>query len=173
MRIKALHICLGFALCPAIAGVVCGQAAPDRLSADTNNAVIEGRVSLPSGFSADRNVKITLRNSRSNLYTIYTNKHGEFRFHDLSEGIYYVQAEIDRFESTVEKIPLGRGINWEVNLQLIEKRGHDYSGRLTRVVSVAELRQQVPTPAKQEYKLGVKAVSGATFQRRRLISSKH
>src|ERR1044071_10369737 len=84
----------------------------DRRNGDPNSAVIEGRVTLPSGFSAVRNIKIIVRNTVSILYTIHTNKNGEFRFHDLSEGIYYVQAEIDggRLESAIEKVPLGRGI---------------------------------------------------------------
>src|SRR5262249_4954041 len=63
-------------------------------TADTNNAVIEGRVSLPSGFAAERYVKITLRNQQVVMQTTYTSKHGEFRFDNLSEGMYYVQAEV-------------------------------------------------------------------------------
>ena len=95
---------------------------------DTNNAVIEGRVALPSGFAAERYVKITVRNSVSTLYRIYTDKHGEFRFHDLSEGIYYVQAEVEgaNFESAVEKVALGRGIVYELTLALAgEERSGD------------------------------------------------
>src|SRR5688572_23405686 len=100
MRVKTFYTLVGLALWWALPAIVCAQAFPDststdRMTGDTNNAVIEGRVALPSGFAAERNVKITVRNSVSVLYRIYTNKHGEFRFHDLSEGIYYVQAEIE------------------------------------------------------------------------------
>ena len=63
-------------------------------TADTNNAVIQGRVSLPSGFSAEQYVKITLRNSYVVLSTSYTSKHGEFRFDNLSEGMYYVMPRL-------------------------------------------------------------------------------
>ena len=127
-------------------------------TADTNNAVIEGRVSLPSGFDAERYVKITLRNSQVILFTRFTGKHGEFRFDNLSEGIYYVRAEIDEFEPAEQSIALGRGIVSEVNLQLREKKVH-YAFNTSRVVSVAELRQAVPSAARKEYELGLKAVN--------------
>src|SRR5215210_6466256 len=113
MRVKTVYACMGLTLWWAMATTVCAQHSPGpegRVSVDTNSAVIEGRVTLPSGFSADRNVKITLKNAQSVLSTLYSNKHGEFRFHDLSEGTYYVQAEVDgaSFEPIVEKINLGR-----------------------------------------------------------------
>jgi tetratricopeptide (TPR) repeat protein len=156
------------ALLLSLAGVVSSQEFPittDRRTGDTNNAVIEGRVTLPSGFSAERYIKITVRNSLSVLYRIYTNQHGEFRFHDLSEGVYYVQAEIEgaNFEPTVEKVVLGRGIVYELTLQLREKRGHEIRGPGGRVVSAAELRQSVPASAKKEYGLALKRVSKGEF----------
>lgn len=126
--------------------------------ADTNNAVIEGRVSLPSGFAAERNVRITLRNSQMTLSTRYTSKHGEFRFDNLSEGMYYVRAEVEEFESVEHKIALGRGIVSQMTLQLREKKS-PISFNASRVVSVAELRQKVPASARKEYELGLKFVS--------------
>ena len=127
-------------------------------TADTNNSVIEGRVSLPSGFAAERNVRITLRNSQMVLATRYTTKHGEFRFDNLSEGMYYVQAEVDEFDPAEQKIALGRGITWEMTLQLREKK-LPLSFNASRVVSVAELRQSVPVAARKEYQLGLKFVA--------------
>jgi len=120
--------------------------------------VIEGRVSLPSGFEAERYVKITLRNAQMVLFTRFTGKHGEFRFDSLSEGMYYVRAEIDEFEPAEQKIALGRGIVSEVNLQLREKKAH-YASNTSRVVSVAELRQAVPSAARKQYELGLKEVN--------------
>src|SRR5262252_5222265 len=113
-------------------------------TADTNNAVIEGRVILPSGFAANRNVKITLRNSVSRLSTIYTNRQGEFHIENLSEGIYYVEAEVDdrRFEPVTEKVLLGRGIVKELTLELRDTKT-PLGINPARVVSVAELRQVV------------------------------
>lgn len=153
----------------AIPSIICAQYSPGgpagRVVADTNNAVIEGRVTLPSGFSADRNVKITLKNSQSTLSMLYSNKHGEFRFDNLSEGIYFVQAEIDNepFEPVEGKVVLGRGITAELTLQLKEKSLPGMSARL-RVISVAELRQSVPAAAKKEYESGMKFVSKGDFQ---------
>jgi tetratricopeptide (TPR) repeat protein len=92
------------------------------------------------------------------LYTRYTGKHGEFRFDNLSEGVYYVRAEIDEFDPTEQKIALGRGITSEVNLQLREKK-LPYAFNSSRVVSVAELRQVVPNAARKEYELGLKSVA--------------
>ena len=155
---------MGLALWWALPGIVPAQEFPistDRRNGDTNNAVIEGRVALPSGFAAERYIKITVRNSVSVLNRIYTNKHGEFRFHDLSEGIYYVQAEVEggNFEPTVEKVVLGRGIVYELTLNLREKRGPDIRGPGGRIVSAAELRQAVPASAKKEYDVALKRVN--------------
>lgn len=168
MMVKTLDTLLAIALLWSLPGAVWAQEFPistDRRTGDTNNAVIEGRVTLPSGFSAERYVKITVRNSVSILYRIYTNKHGEFRFHDLSEGIYYVQAEVEgaNFEPAVEKVALGRGIVYELTLQLREKKGHEIRGPRGRVVSAAELRQSVPASAKKEYGVALKLVSKGDF----------
>jgi len=126
-------------------------------TADTNNAVIEGRVSLPTGFAAERYVKITLRNSQVTLSTRYTSKHGEFRFDNLAEGMYYVRAEVEEFDPVEQKIALGRGITWELNLQLRERK-LPLALNNPRVVSVAELQQKVPDAAKKEYEQGLKFV---------------
>jgi Tfp pilus assembly protein PilF len=136
------------------------QAPEGREVPDTNNAVIEGRVRLPSGFSAERNVKITLKNSQSTLSTLFSNKHGEFRFDNLSQGIYYVQAEIvgASFEPVVERVMLGRGITYELTIQFGEDQAAEAPELTSRVVSAAELRQKVPAAAKKEYVQGMKFV---------------
>ncbi len=131
--------------------------------ADTNNAVIEGRVSLPSGFAAERYVKIIVRNSQVMLFSRYTSTHGEFRFDNLGEGVYYIRAELDGFEPVEAKIALGRGITSEVNLQF-RNRSVGYAYNSARVVSVAELRQVVPTAARKEYEIGIKLVNKSDFQ---------
>lgn len=92
------------------------------------------------------------------LSTRYTSKHGEFRFDNLSEGMYYVRAEVEEFESVEHKIALGRGIVSQMTLQLREKKS-PISFNASRVVSVAELRQKVPASARKEYELGLKFVS--------------
>jgi tetratricopeptide (TPR) repeat protein len=138
------------------------QADPDLRykRADTNNAVIEGRVALPSGFSAERPIRITLRNRQMIISTRYTNQHGEFRFDNLPEGFYYVQAAVagDEFDPAEKQVGLGRGIVMQVTLQLAERK-LEVAYMAARVVSVAELRQSVPAPAKKQYELGLKSVA--------------
>src|SRR5918995_4108368 len=97
---------------------------PRDKTADTNNAVIRGRVTLPSGFNAEGYARITLRNQQSTLSTIYTNNSGEFQIRNLSEGIYYVQAELSQsnFEPVVRRVELGRGLMVDLTLELREKK---------------------------------------------------
>jgi Tfp pilus assembly protein PilF len=143
------------------------QAPEGRELPDTNSAIIEGRVRLPSGFSADRNIKITLKNSQSVLSTLFSNKHGEFRFDNLSQGVYYIQAEVvgaASFEPVVQQVMLGRGITFELTVQFGENQSVHAFGSNSRVVSAAELRQRVPAAAKKEYVQGMKFVSKGDIQ---------
>jgi Tfp pilus assembly protein PilF len=153
---------IGIAVCILLAGgITLAQVETDRIRrGDTNNAVIQGRVALPSGFSAERSIRITLRNTQMIISTRYTNKHGEFRFDNLPEGSYYVEAAGagDEFEPVVKQVGLGRGIVMQVTLQLSEKP-LQLAYTSSRVVSVAELRQVVPAAAKKKYQLGLKAVA--------------
>jgi tetratricopeptide (TPR) repeat protein len=134
-------------------------------SADTNNAIIQGKVVLPSGFAAETYFKITLRNHQSMLGTYYTNKHGEFQIRNLSEGTYFVQAEQTdgNFEPAVRRVELGRGLMMDLTLEVKEKRSAAKAHPTTRVISAAELAQAIPAPAKKEYDLGVKLSSKGEF----------
>ena len=138
---------------------------PKYKTADTNNAVIRGRVTLPSGFAAEGYARITLRNHQSVLSTLYTNNSGEFQIRNLSEGIYFVQAEVKgNFEPVTRRVELGRGLMVDLTLELRAK--NDPGGtRPGKVVSAAELRQSVPSAAKKQYELGLKFVNKGNFQR--------
>jgi Flp pilus assembly protein TadD len=133
---------------------------------DTNSAVIRGRVTLPSGFGVDGYARITLRNDQSILFTIYTNNSGEFQLRNLSEGTYYVQAEVSnpKFEPVVHKVALGRGLTLDLTMELREKKDPTVNTRLNKVVSTAELQQSVPAAAKKQYELGLKFVNKGNFQ---------
>lgn len=161
IRVIGLLI-LWFALC----GTVQTQDVEPRFkSADTHNAVIRGRVTLPSGFGAEGYARITLRNQQSTLSTLYTNNSGEFQIMNLSEGIYFVQAELSQsnFEPVVRRVELGRGLTVDLTLELREKK--DVTPiQQGKVVSAAELRQAVPAAAKKQYALGLKFVSKGNFQ---------
>ncbi|HET9712394.1 MAG TPA: DUF2012 domain-containing protein [Pyrinomonadaceae bacterium] len=138
---------------------------PKYKSADTNNAVIRGRVTLPSGFGAEGYARITLKTQQSILSTLYTNNSGEFQIRNLSEGIYYVQAEMPRsnFEAVTRRVELGRGLMVDLVLELVEKKDPTLN-RVGKVVSAAELRQAVPAAAKKQYDLGLKFVSKGNYQ---------
>jgi Tfp pilus assembly protein PilF len=163
MKKKVTSACLILAFALALATTAFAQDIEidtKYKSADTNNAVIEGRVTLPSGFAANRIVKITLKNSLTVLSTLESDKQGEFRFDNLSEGVYFVQAEDEgaEFEPVVEKVMLGRGIVWELTVQLRERKIPRVVNAGPRVISAAELHQPVPAEAKKEYELGLKLV---------------
>ena len=159
----------GFALSLVLSATAQGQGEiTDARSKvpDTNNAVIRGKVTLPSGFNVEGYARITLRNDQSTLSTIYTNNSGEFQLRNLSEGTYYVQAEISgtKFEPVVHRVALGRGLTVDLTMELREKKDPEVTKRLNKVVSAAELRQKVPPAAKKQYEIGLKFVNKGNFQ---------
>lgn len=139
---------------------------PKQKVADTNDAIIRGRVTLPSGFAMEGYARITLRTDQSILSTLYTNSSGEFQIRNLSQGIYFVEAEIKngKFETTVRRVELGRGLMVDLNMELREKKDPTGINRPGKVVSAAELQQTVPSPARKQYELGLKFVNKGDFQ---------
>ena len=125
---------------------------------DPNNASIEGQIHLPSGQDAELNLKVTLRNSKSILATIFTNKHGEFRFGNLSEGTYTVEAfsNADRYQSAVETVQIVRSqvVHVTVTLRAKEQVINRQVG--TQVVVASELEKPPPANARKEYEQAVK-----------------
>src|SRR6476661_4972647 len=138
---------------------------PKQKVADTNDAIIRGRVTLPSGFAMEGFARITLRTDQSILSTLYTNSSGEFQIRNLSQGIYFVEAEIknSNFETTVRRVELGRGLMVDLNMELREKKDPAAITRTGKVVSAAELQQTIPSAAKKQYELGLKFVSKGDF----------
>ncbi len=132
---------------------------------DTNNATIRGRVTLPSGFTVEGYARITLRTDQSILSTLYTNNSGEFQIRNLSQGIYFVEAELPKsnFETAVRRVELGRGLMVDLTLELRAKNDPSIN-RAGKVVSAAELRQVVPAAAKKQYELGLKFVNKGDYQ---------
>ena len=162
---RGAFVALAFSLVLSAGAQAQQDVEPRFKVADTNNAVIRGRVTLPSGFAAEGYARITLRNQQSILSTIYTNNSGEFQIRNLSEGTYFVQAEVSKtnFEPVMKKVELGRGLTVDLTLELRETTDPTVS-RLTKVVSAAELRQVVPPAAKKQYERGLKFVSKGDFQ---------
>lgn len=157
----------GLAFCCVLATGALGQAVETQhVTADPNTAVIQGKVTLPSGFAAKRYVRITLGNTHSVLTTLYTNNSGEFQLRNLAEGVYYVQAEVadGSFDPDVRRVELGRGLVVQLTLELREKSSAAAARASTRVVSAAELQQSVPPAAKKQYELGLKLVGKGDFK---------
>src|SRR5215210_1579514 len=146
---RSVRALAGLAFCCALAaGARAQQVESQHVSADPNTAVIQGRVTLPSGFAAKRYVRITLSNTHSVLSTLYTNNSGEFQLRNLAEGVYYVQAEVQdgSFEPALRRVELGRGLVVQLTLELREKNDPVAATMRAgaRVVSAAELSQAVP-----------------------------
>lgn len=165
---RSVRALAGLAICCALAaGARAQEGPPEHKTPDPNSAVIQGKVTLPSGFAARRYVRITLRNTHSVLSTFFTNSSGEFQIRNLAEGVYYVQAEVQdgSFEPVARRVELGRGLAVQLTLELREKTGPAGAARVAaRVVSAAELQQTVPTAAKKQYELGLKFVGKGDFR---------
>ncbi|MGH9836535.1 MAG: tetratricopeptide repeat protein, partial [Blastocatellia bacterium] len=131
-----------------------------RRGSDPNNSLIEGRVLLPSGQSANFNIKIILSDLKSNLATLYTNKHAEFRFPNLSEGVYYVQAVGDEkvYEPVTATVRLARSQVFQLSITLRAKVEFVSRKSGTQIISAAEFNQTVPAAARKKYGQGVKLV---------------
>ena len=165
---KGILTCFCCLLFSSITATVSAQPEVDarrQREPDTNNAVIRGRVTLPSGFALESYARITLRTDQSTLSTLYTNNSGEFQIMNLSQGIYFVEAEIknSKFETAVRRVELGRGLMVDLTLELREKKDPS-TNRAKKVVSEAELRQAIPSAAKKQYEQGLKFVNKGNFQ---------
>ena len=164
---SSVRIFTGCLVCLLLSTATVGQTEVERRqkTTDTNDAIIRGRVSLPSGFTLDGYARITLRTDQSILSTIYTNSSGEFQLRNLSQGIYFVEAEIAKsnFEPAVQRVELGRGLMVTLNLELREKKDPSLN-RYGKVVSAAELKQTIPSAAKKQYEQGLKFVNKGNFQ---------
>ena len=132
--------------------------ASPHVNADPSSAQIEGRLRLPSGQSAELNIKITLGNSTSTLNTLFTNKHGEFRFPDLKEGIYYVQASGNEevFEPVSEMVTIGRGQVVQLTISLRFKPETIKVRARSNVISAVGLKEDAPPAARKEYEQAMK-----------------
>jgi tetratricopeptide (TPR) repeat protein len=125
---------------------------------DPTNAMIEGRILLPSGQSANFNVKITLSEMHRPLVTLYTNKHAEFRFQNLREGEYYVLAIADEkiYEPVTQRVWLGRSLTYQLTITLRKKGEAAKSKAGAQVVSAAEIDRAAPPAARKEYNQAVR-----------------
>lgn len=134
---------------------------PRLYGPDPNNASIAGRVLLPSGRSADANIKVTLSNQQSMLMTLFTSQHGEFQFLNLSEGTYFLQASSPSqlFDPATESIRLVRSQVGRINLTLRSRAATSNVITKAATVSSKELAQQAPPAARKAYAQAVKLIA--------------
>jgi tetratricopeptide (TPR) repeat protein len=137
-----------------------------RIGPDLNNAVIEGRVLLPSGQSANFNIKITLSELHRPLATLYTNKHGEFRFPNLREGEYYVQVIADEkiYEPVAQRLWLNRSQTYQMTATLRKKEETVSRKTGPQVVSISEFDRAAPAAARKEYSQAARLVGKGDTQ---------
>ena len=127
---------------------------------------ITGRVVLPSGRSFNNNVKIVFSNRQNPLITLYTDKHGEFRFMNVREGIYYLEVFGDSqfYEPVTQEVRVPRGADVSVTIYL--KARNEASSRMSvgGTVSAGEFDQKVPASAKKEYDKAAKLINKGEIQ---------
>lgn len=120
---------------------------------DPANAMIEGRVLSPSGQPANFNVKVTLSEAHRPMITLYTNEHAEFRFLNLREGEYFVQAVANEkiYETAPQRIVIGRGLTYRLTITLREKVEVAERKAGAKAGSDSESDQAAPQAAQKEY----------------------
>ncbi len=169
MVVKIIQTILAAVCTGLLAAITFAQEAPLEVrhrGPDPSDALIEGRVLLPSGKSADFNVKIILSELHRPLTTLYTNKHAEFRFPNLREGEYYVQAIADEkiYEPVTQRVRLVRSQIYQLSITLRKKEEIAHRKTGTQVVSAAEFNQSVPAAARKEYDRAMKMVGKGDLQ---------
>ncbi len=125
---------------------------PNSMTTTAYTASIAGRVVLPSGRSLSGNVKIIISNDQAPLEVRYTDKHGEFRFMNLRDGIYHIEVVGDStlYVPVTQEVRLPRGADVSVTIYLKE---NSFSSKTPSpgVVSTVGLNQRPPVHARREY----------------------
>ena len=135
-------------------------ASSSRSLGGATSGSIEGRVVLPAGHSTNPNIRVRLRVLSNPLMTLYADKNGSFRFTELGEGIYYVDVEGDTklYEPVTQRVELGRGGQVKFTIYLEEKNVTFSEKPSKSIVSVADLDQKVPAPARKEYERATRLI---------------
>jgi tetratricopeptide (TPR) repeat protein len=156
-------ICLIAAI---LAAVTSAQQTGTRTVQDPGNASVTGRIALPSGEFAGKNIKVTLTKMGTPVMSSYTDKDGRYTIANLHAGEYVVEVTGDekRFERVSETVRLGYGERRGVSLFLREKQLFREKGG-SGVTSAAETDVNVPAAARTEYERGTKLVRQGKLDR--------
>jgi Tfp pilus assembly protein PilF len=125
------------------------SAGSDRIS----RGGIRGRVIMPDGSFVNEAVRITLQNMRDTIAIVYTENQGQFEFQSLPPAMYYLEIEADgqKFEVVTESVQVFRGVPSVVTITLKPRRSSNRKAPAEHTVSVAELKQNIPSKAKKEF----------------------
>ena len=121
---------------------------------------ISGRVVLPNGVHVSEAIKLTLRTTRDEAQTvIYTDNQGQFEFKGVAPGIYTLEVEADRerFEPSIERVQVFRGMPSILTVALKEKGTAGQPKDSKKIVSVSELDEKIPPNARREFDRASKA----------------
>jgi Flp pilus assembly protein TadD len=155
MRLSSRHI--GIVLALMTFRGFCGEALtaqtkPPAAPASTSSGSISGRVVLPDGSFVTENKRIMLQTIRGVSASIFTDAQGQFQFGDLSAGSYQVvvEGDKDRFETTIQRVEVLRGLPAILTIVLKEKSS-DPTKPAAAAISAGELDPAVPAKAKKEF----------------------
>ena len=133
---------------------------PSTGDSDVGTASIDGRVTLPSGGVLSGAVKIRLSTANDPGIELYTDSDGRFSFRRLRAGNYAVEAgaDSDQFEVSREEVRLMRGMRTSLTINLREKKS-ETTRRATPVISVNEMDNDAPEPARKEFQKATQLAS--------------
>lgn len=133
---------------------------PPRLPKPVRVYTIQGQVSLPEGMAAGRTV-VTLISRGGVPRHVYTTEQGRFEFQDVPEGGYVLSAKSmtdAKLSADGVDVDTTRTATGDLTVNLVLRR--DISAhsapKKAEAVSVAEVEQKVPKPARQAYKEALK-----------------
>ena len=162
LRRTAAGLVAGLSLCAAAAGQ---EMELPRPSKPVRVYTIQGQVSLPEGMPAGH-IVVTLISRGGVPRQTYTTEHGRYEFLDIPEGGYVLSARsmtdskltADGIEADTTRTATG---NLTINLVLRKDAAPPGINRKPEAVSVAEVEQKVPKPARQAFKEALKFREGS------------
>jgi Flp pilus assembly protein TadD len=134
-----------------VAGLVASVSLASAQSA--TGGMIVGHIYQPTGEAATRAFRVTLRNNRSPLRSIFSERNGEFRFVDTPMGELTIEVtdETSEYAPVTETFEVALASETTVNIYLSSTPSLRNKVVGGGTASIAELEAQVPTAARREY----------------------
>ena len=131
-----------------------------RLPKPVRVYTIQGQVSLPEGMPAGQTV-VTLVSRGGVPRQTYTTEQGRFEFHDIPEGGYVLSARSmtdSKLSAEGVETDTTRTATGDLTVNLVLRKDVSAPGALKKAeaVSVADVEQKVPKPARQAFKEALK-----------------